>query len=158
MKVRYDRLLKLAKFLDELPEGRFNFGVSCQTVMADEGPESGHHCGTVGCAIGWTPAVFPRLIQWRHVRSRLSGGFRLLQEARARARKELEAYSPDLDSVDYVEAAVGLLGMSQDDADALFSPNVDSPADGEACADDATPKQVANRIRTYVAWHKKQAK
>lgn len=45
-----ERLLKLADFLDELPEKNFNFG----TVR-----RVSYECGTVGCAVGWLPEVFP---------------------------------------------------------------------------------------------------
>ena len=47
-----NRLLKLADFLDTLPRKQFDL-----TLVLEERP-----CGTVGCAMGWTPTVFPRLV------------------------------------------------------------------------------------------------
>ncbi len=61
------RLLKLADFLDKLPRAKFDFGV---IAMQDGKPmlealKAGkERCGTVACAIGWMPAVFPRSLRW----------------------------------------------------------------------------------------------
>ncbi len=54
---RYGRLLKLASFLEKLPKKKFDFN-HCVLKRNQKG------CGTVCCAIGWTPAIFPKLIQW----------------------------------------------------------------------------------------------
>lgn len=48
------RLRKLADFLMELPDERFDIGVIQQS---DFQPED---CRTVACAMGWAPHVFPR--------------------------------------------------------------------------------------------------
>lgn len=42
--IRFDRLEKLATFLDTLPKEKFDFG--------------GFWCGSAGCALGWCPVVF----------------------------------------------------------------------------------------------------
>lgn len=61
------RLLKLADFLDKLPVEKFDYsiiakeaGLPMKEALA-KGPVS---CGSVACAIGWMPAVFPRSIKW----------------------------------------------------------------------------------------------
>lgn len=51
------RLEKLILFLDNLEPERFDFN---EVVVARDSKG----CGTVCCAIGWTPAVFPRLVRW----------------------------------------------------------------------------------------------
>lgn len=51
-----DRLLKLADFLETLPDEKFDFR---KYVKKDDGL-----CGTVCCAIGWCPAVFPNEWYW----------------------------------------------------------------------------------------------
>lgn len=62
------RLLKLADFLDKLPTQKFRFDVF---AIEDGKPmlealEAGEaNCGTVACAIGWMPAIFPRQIKWQ---------------------------------------------------------------------------------------------
>lgn len=43
------RLLQLADFLLALPAEKFNFNIVS------------NGCGSVGCAMGWTPVVFPHL-------------------------------------------------------------------------------------------------
>lgn len=60
------RLLKLAKFLRELPEEKFYFG----DYVRDFDTE--HNCGTVCCAIGWMPKVDPKNCKWVRHRTRYS--------------------------------------------------------------------------------------
>lgn len=55
-------------------------------------------------------------------------------------------------SLDYHEAAVALFGIPREHASNLFSPGRSSPADGQSCQSDSTPKQVAKWIRTYAKW------
>lgn len=66
MTANYDRLLQLAEFLDKLPPRLFNFGILFR--VGDREPldafEVGGGCGTAGCTIGWTPKVFPDLVEW----------------------------------------------------------------------------------------------
>lgn len=52
------RLLKLASFLQKLKPEKFDID-----RVVEEWDEK-KHCGTVCCAAGWTPAVFPRLVEW----------------------------------------------------------------------------------------------
>src|SRR5438093_919703 len=62
------RLLKLADFLDELPREKFDFGqIAYQggKPMAEALKLGAVRCGTVACAIGWMPAVWPRELNWR---------------------------------------------------------------------------------------------
>lgn len=53
------RLVKLANFLANLPPRNFNFAWAIEELDAKN-----KHCGTVACAIGWTPAVFPKLVKF----------------------------------------------------------------------------------------------
>lgn len=59
VKVGNRRLLKLAAFLRTLPREKFDYSI---WVIAEK--KRGHLCGTVACAAGWCPAVFPRQWQW----------------------------------------------------------------------------------------------
>ena len=75
------RLLKLARFLQKLPEQYFDLesfttrnpytheklwkrlkGLFCKSEAERFLPPS---CGTTGCAVGWCPAVFPTLWEWK---------------------------------------------------------------------------------------------
>lgn len=44
-----EKLIKLADFLETLPDEKFDFGTYIRET----------DCGTVGCAAGWIPAAFP---------------------------------------------------------------------------------------------------
>ncbi len=60
MKIRTGRLLKLAKHLEsgKLLHKSFNFW------EVNSGKLKANHCGTVGCAMGEMPAVFPKQIEF----------------------------------------------------------------------------------------------
>lgn len=55
----FNRLEKLATFLDTLPRRKFDFREVVTRWDADK-----PSCGSVCCAIGWTPVVFPRDWEW----------------------------------------------------------------------------------------------
>lgn len=57
--MRKDRLLKLAAFLSRLPDSKFDFREYVKKWDAE------NHCGTVACAIGWCPKVFPKHWKWQ---------------------------------------------------------------------------------------------
>lgn len=133
MGIRFDRLEKLAAFLDTLPRKKFRF----DRVWRFQ------ECGTVGCAIGWTPVVFPHLVRRSAQTSQLF--------YRGKAGRSLQSY----DGV-----AAWLFGMSKDDAVRLFTPSyTKSSADAApgcvALGPDTTPKLVAKNIRRYIAHQQK---
>jgi hypothetical protein len=53
-------LIKMVDFLKALPPEKFYFG----KVVAEFDLE--HRCGTVCCAVGWMPKVFPDLVRWNN--------------------------------------------------------------------------------------------
>lgn len=127
------RLLKLAAFLDKLPRKKFNFG----SIVYSK-PK----CGTVGCAIGWTPKVFPSLVEWDSRRS----------------PSAVKACGSD--NFGFAEVAMSLFGLSYKEANDLFDPcfvgyqHWTQPVDRVDA--DATPKQVAASIRRFIKWKEKQ--
>lgn len=123
--VHVKRLEKLADFLDTLPRQKFDFG----TFGKEEGKPfmealaaGKHRCGTVACAIGWTPAVFPRLMEWQD-------GFPAMRESGETC----------------FSAAEELFGIDRDESRWLFNPGPSNNLDN-----DATPKQVAKHIRKFL--------
>lgn len=56
MSIYSERLNKLADFVEPLPAEKFDF---TRYVAESDG-----ECGTVCCAIGWCPAVFPGEWEW----------------------------------------------------------------------------------------------
>jgi len=126
------RLLKLADFLDQLPRQKFDFARIAHEghkSMRDALKAGKHRCGTVACAIGWTPVVFPRLVRW----VTLNIGSRDLDVC----------LRSDDDSIDF-DAAAQIFDIEYDDACFLFDPGDSRLGDG------ATPKQVAKHIRKFV--------
>lgn len=59
-----DRMNKLADFLSTLPRRKFR--MEDWVSEADD-----HKCGTVCCAVGWAPAVFPRHWKWGRIDARV---------------------------------------------------------------------------------------
>jgi len=53
------RLRKLIAFLRALPRAKWDFN-----SVVKKWKENGHACGTVCCAIGWVPKIFPKLARW----------------------------------------------------------------------------------------------
>lgn len=118
------RLLQLASFLRKLPPERFDFS----RVVRHETP-----CGTIGCAMGWTPAVFPELVEWT---------------------KDKYLYPLTLCStgypMDYDAIASRIFEMDQGEAFRLFTPGEQGELDMEELEDNATPSQVADLIEEYI--------
>jgi hypothetical protein len=126
------RLLTLAAFLDTLPRVKFDFDVFVREdgLPMKEALKAGDHdCGTAGCAVGWLPAVFPRAFKWEcgTVFGTTWNGKNIGPPAN-------------------LEAARQWFGLRYPDADTLFLPNTC----GGSLGVDATPKQVADHIRTFV--------
>lgn len=117
------RLLKLADFLDTLKTKQFNFD-SCI-----DGRDN-HGCGTVCCAIGWTPAVFPELVDWD---------------------------DPCLTSWNFDQIAYRLFDIGDDAITYLFVPGFltcdTTNRFGKRLSRNTTPGVVARRIRKFVAKH-----
>ncbi len=139
------RLLKLCDFLEQLPRTHFDFSV----VAKKSGK---HQCGTVGCAIGWTPQVFPRLMKWLPLRK---GDGDQLRIAPKDAQREHQ----------YETIARSLFGLSRDHSHDLFTPLSSVYVDRgdqsivlESLDFDATPKQVAKRLRRFLKVMEKAAR
>ena len=59
--VHKNRLLKLATFLETLPPERFDLS----GFVIEYKTKGGRACGTVCCAVGWCPKVFPDHWRWK---------------------------------------------------------------------------------------------
>lgn len=139
--MRADRLLTLAAFLDNLPEEKFNFAIIAEERGKPmlEALAAGHtRCGTVACAIGWLPAVFPADFKWT--------------DAYYKSRSVTRDGSIDF------SAAEEFFDLTVYQAEYLFMPgryNDDDEFVGNLndLTDEATPKQVAAHIRAFVEEH-----
>ena len=89
--VNESKLLKMLAFLAELPEEKWFFG----DVIDQE--EDG--CGTVCCAIGWSPLIFPEEAKWT-----------------------IGKFGGNVNDEGYDETGSHIYGMSELVAEHLFSP------------------------------------
>lgn len=110
------RLLKLANFIKNIPRKKFDLG-----VIAEERDS----CGTVCCAIGYCPVVFPR-------------NFKYVRDEYGQINVELKTYG----GYDFT-AARSFFKLTHNEADFLFMPSC------YAQNGDAPPKVVAKRIEDF---------
>lgn len=122
--INLERLDKLIKFLEELPEEKFDFS----TVIDG--------CGTVCCAIGWTPKLFPDLVEY------YQPGIEPDVILRSKTAEPKHGYE---------KVASIIFGMCEILARRLFTPNCqcyihfDLPVMGN----NASPKKVANMLKIF---------
>lgn len=124
--VNKPRLLKLIKFLETLKPKQFYFP---EVVRSKN--YSNVNCGAICCAIGWTPVIFPSLVEYdgTDVRMKNSG---LCGE--------------------YSYVARDLFGMERLVASDLFCPNNQKGVHPslKECGDGARPKTVAKMLRHFI--------
>lgn len=137
--IQEKRLLKLADFLQELPKEKFDFA----HIVREEQNSKGKTCGTVCCAVGWLPKIFPRHWKWdvcglgvgaAYVNSRVSSDIWL-----------------------WVSNSAEFFGIPREAARLLFTANMLRPW-ARGCSrlhKSATAKQVATSIRQFIRWFKK---
>jgi hypothetical protein len=138
------RLVKLAEFLGDLKPEKFNFS----NVVSSW--DEKNHCGTVCCAIGYTPQLFPEEVEWV---ADIAPFWMDVEGKRSGAEG-------------YVEVAAELFDIPPEHAHNLFTPlslrdplseemtdwgtTYDFPDGVTLLDDDATPKQVSSMIYTYI--------
>lgn len=140
----FKRLEKLATFLDQLPEQKFDFAKLAEEgnkPMLDALAAREESCGTVACAMGWTPALFPKLVMWGNKRD----------------------FKDRFGNRDLVSKASGssylfkiteeLFGISVGEGRSLFLPGFYS-----GLGDNATAQEVAVKIRKFIAEKKSESK
>ena len=138
------RLRKLADFLHTMPKEKFDFGtIGLQHGLPPlDALKAGHtRCGTVACAIGWMPAVFPRVCKW---------------SAPTYFHRWLSVLSKKHKRVRDFALAERFFGLSADEALYLFQP--DHEFEGQrGLSSAASPERVAQHIRRFVARKRKTA-
>ena len=145
------RLYVLADFLDRLTLAQFDFD---HVILDDNCPLKYPGCGTIGCAIGYTPHVFPKIVRYGwcgldniRVRKNSSKMWRVTVMPR---RTRIGERIPD-----FVRLAADLFDIPQCHAILIFTPAAaysNIPPLASALGWDATPQQVASRIRDYADW------
>jgi len=141
--MKAEKLLKLADFLDKLDDDKFWFG----TVVNMWERKEKNTCGTVCCAMGWTPQVFPDEVGWRAPKNLGNQYDDALY---------LKNTSDDITNYDTI--ARKIFGISYDEVDFLFSPGDQEDflekhgieTDIEDFTSSTSREQVANNIRYFV--------
>ncbi len=146
MTIHTDRLLRLADFIETLPEGRFKFSYWVGATW--QGAED-LSCGTTACAIGWATTM----PEFREL------GLRLFRN-RDFAYPALIGHSLDGSNVEEwratVEALHFIFGIDEDAAEYLFVPGAIDEEDrtdneyGTLLSRFSSASIVANRIRRFV--------
>lgn len=138
------RLLKLADFLDKLPRKRFDYS---HWAGKDWGGKSDLSCGTTACALGWATTI-PSL---RKAGLRLAVNIIFGVPAVCLKRHLDNRYWVSLDTS--AEAAREVFGLDYKEFETLFVPRQceDDDFTPNPLVSNATPKQVANHIRKFVA-------
>lgn len=136
-KLYRDRLLKLAAFLETLARDEFYFG---EYVKHYERKDA-EICGTVCCAIGWCPSVFPRRWKWVQLYAAVKP---ILHEYK-------NYYHPERAS------GAAFFGLNWEEYDHLFIPDSQrKQLGGKRLYVGSPPQRVAENIRAFVA-HKQAA-
>lgn len=119
-------LEKLIQFLEKLEPNRFKFSEVISQVDV-------RGCGSVCCAIGWTPKVFPRLVRWG------------LSCLRIKQKREFVEQP-------YHVVAARLFGLSNRLCCNLFCPNCQCMAheDLPDCGRHSSPQEVAAMLRKFL--------
>src|SRR5215472_17893577 len=130
------RLEKLADFLEKLPSGRFYYGHWIDTEKWEGAADLS--CGTTACALGWGTAI----------PSFRKAGLRMKKHG-----------LPAFGKSEGMDAGARFFGITHADALFIFQPNALHAKDLDlwsAPGHDATPKQVAKHIRSFVAWKRSE--
>jgi hypothetical protein len=129
------RLLKLARFLEKLPNERFNYAY---WVGKDWKGASDLSCGTTACALGWA-AVMP---EFRKL------GLELRRDPNI--RPILPIIQNRNTGSGFISAAMEIFGLTLHQAEKLFIPYTYPPSRGRLLYS-STAKEVAAHIRRFVA-------
>ena len=126
------RLLALADFLEtKVPRKNFDFGA----ISSGDVDRLTPSCGSTGCAMGWAPSM----------RCFKREGWKL-----SRWDGEYDLVRSNGEHLFYIDAAMEMFGLSEDESHYLFTPGDFAGNEGRLDVT-ATPKQVAKRIRQFVA-------
>lgn len=140
--IQRERMQKLIEFLEELEPSKFN--IANLITKYDYTNE----CGTVCCAVGWLPAVFPNLVKWERD---LMSGEACLALANDEANKD--------DSFGYFwwEIPCQIFGIELEQVEMLFNPyyvgkHDDYPIDlPNEPTTKTTPKELAENLRYFLS-------
>ena len=132
-----EKLMKLARYLVKVPPNRFDFTVIVRGVTI---PTQEDNCGTMACALGNLPFVFPERFEYR---SNEIGRVNV---------HDKEENSP-LEYLTYVEPICSFFDLSAIEVLGLFSAYEQHEIGQAELGSSASPLEVAQNIASYVSRH-----
>lgn len=122
------RLQKLIDHLRQMPRENFNFEALHERSI----------CGTVSCAIGETPCLFPKLVEYAYEFLCKDG------------REQYVVKSKKTGKESYDEIGAELFGISSFISYCLFTPGEQFELNLPNCRRDTPPKQVAKMLQAFL--------
>lgn len=132
-----EKLMKLARHLVTVPASRFNFRVIVSGTVI---PTVEDNCGTMACALGNLPFVFPERFDYRMNKYGRVGVYDKEQDL-------------ELEYITYVEPVCSFFDLSANEVLGLFSAYEQAYIGLMELTDAATPLEVAKNIASYVSKH-----
>jgi len=132
-----EKLMKLARYLVKVPPNRFDFKVIVQGSVI---PNQEDNCGTMACALGNLPFVFPERFEYR-----INGMGRVKVHD-----KEEDA---PLEYLTYVEPICSFFDLGAIEVLGLFSAYEQDSIGQKELTGEASPLEVAQNIASYVSRH-----
>lgn len=170
--IKYDRLEELASFLTKMSAKKFNFNQVVTDAKEVRIGSKQEVCGSICCAVGWTPRLWPSEVQWQKTSFNYGPQFVLV----FLTDEGLEQ------TQDYADVAHKIFNISFSDACDLFSPTSDLYEDdcgsgreikihriawekylpnnltSKSLHSKAHPRTVAASIRAFIKWKKAETK
>lgn len=138
------RLQKLANFLNNLPEEKFNF----EDVITKS---NGKACGTVGCAIGWLPAISSKFA-WKQCGPKFD-----LEVKLGNTKTGYEWVTWTFGGNNGWENIANYFGISTDEAKMLFQPRYARDWTKTVLQGNASAKVVAQSILEFIDYKENAA-
>jgi hypothetical protein len=160
----FNRLERLADFLYEIPRQKWDFSTVME--LGEKPPLEAlaagkHKCGTMGCAVGWAPALFRRDLKWTNVGS---GSYQMLIALRNPTPEQRENIRR-ADAGPFWATVCEYFGLTHPEALFLFNPegyidpnefNPDRKKYVNNLDGNATAKQVAKHIHRFIKAKRKE--
>lgn len=128
-----ERLKKMAEFLRELRPAKFRI---TQMVTGYGLDESNNICGTICCALGWMPKVFPEDAFWKQRGMYDRPRVRLTETPRT--------------SLDHLQIGSRFFGLDMLETNRLFNSRDQAMETGGILSKDCTPNDVAAEIEKFL--------
>ena len=132
-----EKLMKLARYLVNVPPNTFDFTVIVRGATI---PTQEDNCGTMACALGNLPFVFPERFEYR-----------INEVGRVKVHDKEE--DAPLEYLTYVEPICSFFDLGAIEVLGLFSAYEQDSIGQKELTGEASPLEVAQNIASYVSRH-----